>query len=522
MQIFQQEYDDGLSDLMSTSASISYASLVNPCLDESFLSKAKTFQSIASINDTDLYYVQSILVSSSWNKNDDIFDKSETWIARNTPEDKPTNLEHNENIIIGHIISNWPITEDGVLIDDNTPIENLPEKYHILTGSVIYKGFSDPELKARSEKLISEIESGQKYVSMECFFNGFDYGLIDKSTGDYKILSRNNDTAYLTKHLRCYGGLGEHENYKIGRVLRNITFSGKGYVDKPANPDSIIFTKNTINLTSSHNEQDMVEEVEKEKKSIFLIGGVSDNQPILNTEKSIMNDIETVLKEFAEIKTKVESMTDCSQATKEAYAAASALKDQTIELQNTITVNNSTIQDLKASFEALTLEKEEAVKKTKEEYAIKEEDMKKMKAELDSLLEVVAAYKDKEAEMMKKEKKMKRMATLLETGLDTELATSTVEKFENLDDTAFDGMTEIFAAMTSIKKKKMEEEAMVMKKKASEEESQPSIADPSVLETAEVDENDVNLSIGGEEESSLESTRAALIEFVESRLGKKL
>jgi hypothetical protein len=266
----------------------------------------------------------------------------------------------------------------------------------------------------------------------------------------------------------------------------------------------------------------MVEEIEKEKKSIFSIGGVSDNQPILNTEKSIMNDIETVLKEFAEIKTKVESMTDCSQATKEAYAAASALKDQTIELQNTITVNNSTIQDLKASFEALTLEKEEAVKKTKEEYAIKEEDMKKMKAELDSLLEVVAAYKDKEAEMMKKEKKMKRMATLLETGLDTELATSTVEKFENLDDTAFDGMTEIFAAMTSIKKKKMEEEAMVMKKKASEEESQTSIADPSVLETAEVDENDVNLSIGGEEESSLESTRAALIEFVESRLGKKL
>jgi hypothetical protein len=523
MQIFQQEYDDGLSDLMSTSASISYASLVNPCLDESFLSKAKTFQSIASINDTDLYYVQSILVSSSWNKNDDIFDKSETWIARNTPEDKPTNLEHNENIIIGHIISNWPITEDGVLIDDNTPIENLPEKYHILTGSVIYKGFSDLELKARSEKLISEIESGQKYVSMECFFNGFDYGLIDKTNNEYKILARNNETAYLTKHLRCYGGLGEHENYKIGRVLRNITFSGKGYVDKPANPDSIIFTKNAISLTSRTTQQNIAEKkMEEEKKSIFSIGGVSDKQSILNTEKSIMNDMETVLKEVNEIKNKVESMTDCSQATKEAYAAASALKDQTIELQNTIALNNTTIEDLKASVEALRLEKEEAMKKMKEEYATKEEAIKNIKAELDSSLEVIAVYKDKEAEMMKKEKKMKRMATLLETGLDTELATSTVEKFENLDDTSFDGMAEIFAAMTSMKKKNTEEEAMVMKKKASEEEQQPSIADPSVLETAEVDENEVNLSIGGEEESSLDSTRAALIEFVESRLGKKL
>ena len=61
---------------------------------------------------------------------------------------------------------------------------------------------------------------------------------------------------------------------------------------------------------------------------------------------------------------------------------------------------------------------------------------------------------------------------------------------------------------------------MMMKKKASEETSVE--ADPAVLETVEVN-NDVNLSIGGdEEESALESTRAALIEFVESRLGKKL
>jgi hypothetical protein len=41
------------------------------------------------------------------------------------------------------------------------------------------------------------------------------------------------------------------------------------------------------------------------------------------------------------------------------------------------------------------------------------------------------------------------------------------------------------------------------------------------LDTAEIDD-DINLSVGGEEESALESTRAALVEFVESRLGKKL
>ena len=514
MHIFQQEYDDGIAEIIRSSASISYASMVEPCSNENAVNKIKHIKTIASMEDSDLYYVQSILVSSSWNKNDDIFDKSEVWMARNTPEDKPTNLEHDENLIIGHITSNWPITEDGILIDENTPVDNLPEKYHILTGSVIYKGFSAPELRERSEKLIAEIESGEKYVSMECFFKGFDYGLIDKTNSSYKVLTRNNDTAYLTKYLRAYGGAGEHENYKIGRVLRNITFSGKGYVNKPANPDSVIFTKQSFPALSKN--------IAEEKSVILPSMGVSDNQSIPNTEKEKMSDLEPVQKDVAELRAKVEAMQGCSEIVKEAYATASSLKEQNTELENTIKAHLSTIADAQSAIEAANLEKEEAAKKMKEEMNMKEEEMKKMKAELDSAIETIAVYKNKEAEMMKKEKKMKRMASLIELGIDTDTATATVDKFESLDDEAFDGMTEVFAAMNLMKKKKMEEEAMMMKKKASEEDAQSTIADPSVLETAEVDETDINLSVGGEEESALESTRAALIEFVESRLGKKL
>jgi chromosome segregation ATPase len=41
--------------------------------------------------------------------------------------------------------------------------------------------------------------------------------------------------------LRAYGGSGEYKGYKVGRLLRDFYFSGKGLVDKPANPRSIIF-----------------------------------------------------------------------------------------------------------------------------------------------------------------------------------------------------------------------------------------------------------------------------------------
>ena len=127
MKIFKYEIADGLEAILSAKANISYASVAEP-----FVSKHKLpivlDKTLASVDDSDLYYTQSILVSSSWNKNDDIFDKNEVWAARHSPEDKPTNLEHDESVIIGHIVSNWPINEDGSLIDENTSVENLPEK----------------------------------------------------------------------------------------------------------------------------------------------------------------------------------------------------------------------------------------------------------------------------------------------------------------------------------------------------------------------------------------------------------
>lgn len=526
MQIFDQEITDGLSDKLSLTASISYASVVAPCIDNK---KNKYFKTIASFDDEDLYYVQSILVSSSWNKNDDIFDKTEIWNARNTPEHKPTNLEHNEDDIIGHIISNWPITEDGIMIDENTPIENLPDKYHILTGSVIYKGFSNPELRSRSEKLISEIEQGIKYVSMECFFRGFDYGLINTNTNEYKILGRNNETAYLTKFLRAYGGQGEHDGYKIGRVLRNITFTGKGYVDKPANEDSIIFSKNML-ATKPSNAFTIKNQ---EKKDEITKSGVLEFQPNTHSEILTMSSTEKPINETSEAKQ------DCSEATVKAITIATEMSAQVAELklaketlENEIATLASTkeaeitaLKDEAAKvisdeIEKLQTELTEAAKKSEEDKKAKDEEVNKLKAELDAANEVIAGYKMKEEEMAKKEKKMKRMASLTDIGFDNESASATTDKFEFLDDASFEAITSLFAAKTPSWLKKKEEED---KKDKTEATDAPVVSDNTnteVLEQAEEDES-VNLSVGETQESAMDTTRAALVEFVYSKLGKK-
>lgn len=476
MQIFQQEITDGLEEAIKANASISYASAIEPC-DKNI--KSKAFKALASMNDSDLYYTQSILVSSSWNKNDDIFDKDEVWVARHSPEHKPTNLEHDEGLIIGHIVSNYPITEDGILIDENTPIENLPNKYHILTGAVIYKSYTKPELRQRTEKLISEIENGTKYVSMECFFKGFDYGLINKESGEFKVLSRNNNTAYLTKYLRAYGGLGEHENYRIGRVLRNITFSGKGYVDKPANPDSIIFSKDNFKF------------IEQEKNDDFTKSGVTIFQSTEQTENYKMSEqVET-------------TVTDCAEATKAAEAAATELKT---EIENLQSAHAETVSTLTSEKDQLVAEKEEAAKKMKDY----EDKMKKMQASISELETKLNEANEAVAAYMKKEKKMVRKAALIENGYSEEDLDSVLDKFEGVND-------ETFAAMTDmLKMRKKKEEKMA---KADEVVQTNDITE--ALENVETTEEIVP-AVGGEEVSEVENTRAALVDFVCNRLGKKL
>jgi hypothetical protein len=517
MHIFEQEIRDGLEEKLKSQASISYACVVEPSNKTNH--SVKHIKSLASLQDSDLYYVQSILVTSSWNKNDDIFDKDEVWAAKHTPEDKPTNLNHDENVIVGHITSNWPITDDGVLIDENTPVENLPQKFHILTGSVIYKGFSSEELMSRANTLISEIESGTKYVSMECFFKGFDYGLLNKSSGEFKILNRNAETAFLTKYLRSYGGLGEHDNYQVGRVLRNITFSGKGFVDKPANPDSIIFTKDSFLNNST--------EIFANLSNL----GVFDKQPTLNVENTTMNSNETKTDTVASVEQTIVATPDVvteTTVTTETVATDTGFVDnlqtRIAELESQVASQLEIIEAAKKmkKEEEKEEEKEEAAKKTKEEMTKKEEEMKKVKSELDAALEAIAGYKMKEVEMAKKEKKMKRKASLIDNGVDVESAETVVEKFETMADDAFEAMTSLLAGkmppwLEKIKKgdDKEDDKKAKDKKKASE-----TSADTEALDTVEVVE-EVNLGVGGETESSVDTTRAALIDFVSSRLGKK-
>jgi hypothetical protein len=192
----------------------------------------------------DLFYLQSVLCQTGWNKNDDVFDPAEVWDARATPVDKPFNYEHEQPDIIGHITGCRAEAQDGSPLPDDTPAEEVPAAFRLVTPAVVYRLWEDPALQERIDRVIAEIGEGKWYVSMECHFFGFDYAVTDGES--QKVVARNKNTAFLTKHLRAYGGDGRYQGMRVGRLMRRIVFAGKGLVRKPANPGSVILSASDV------------------------------------------------------------------------------------------------------------------------------------------------------------------------------------------------------------------------------------------------------------------------------------
>jgi hypothetical protein len=141
----------------------------------------------------------------------------------------------------------------------------------------------------------------------------------------------------------------------------------------------------------------------------------------------------------------VEVKTDNVNDTSNMESMVAELHKEIAELKSAKEQLEITVAELSKSQAESDLVKEEAAKKIKEDEMAKDEENKNLKAALEAANETIAGYKMKEEEMMKKEKKMKRAASLMEIGVEAEVAASTVEKFESLDDEAFDAMTNLFA-----------------------------------------------------------------------------
>lgn len=184
----------------------------------------------------DLGYFTSIFVSSGFNLNAAYFLPSELIVAKNTIANKPLDIEHEENKIVGHLNSFAFSFKDGSLFDADSLVDKVGADVNkldidILTASTVYK--------ARFPEVVEKIESGDYKVSMECYYRDFDIIVNDIIIPKEEAVKLGlvEVVGSTIKLMDVKRSLGEH---KVGKVLRSMLFAGCGLVKTPANPDSVI------------------------------------------------------------------------------------------------------------------------------------------------------------------------------------------------------------------------------------------------------------------------------------------
>ena len=396
MHIYEYEINDDLKEKIENDNSIAFDCEIidlDPALniDEENIKKSLAFVGVDAEKQKDLFYLNSVLVSAGWNKNDDVFGVQALWDARNTPVNKQFNYMHDDTDIIGHMTASIVMDQEGNVIKEENA---LPEKIDIVTSAVIYKTWSDPQMRERVQELCEGIDAGEWSVSMECIFSDFDYAIVGPDD-ENRVLARTEESSFLTKHLRAYGGDGEYQGYKIGRLLKGFYFSGKGLVAKPANPRSIILSKDTNPFDASASVQ-----------FVNFLTATENHEMSDNTKQ-----IEDLTAEFEAAKSEI----------------TENFESQIAEL----TSANESLAGEKADLEAKTADLEAQAKEHQCECDKKDKELE--------------AMKEKYAEMEKAMKDMKRAAMLKEKGKAAEEIESILVDFAEASDEMFESVVALMA-----------------------------------------------------------------------------
>jgi hypothetical protein len=414
-------------------ASVTFCSQITHNLDMDVNTEAMTALAKVLAKDglavTDLVPFTSILCTvGTTNKNDDHLLAEVAWPARHSPVNKQINYEHNERDIIGHMSGSFGMDTDGKIIADDSPIDLLPEKFHIVDNGYLYNSWAAEDLKYRMTEILASIAKGELFVSMEALFQNFDYLLTDTQTNASELVRRDAETAFLTKYLRIYGGDGVYKDKKIARVLRYMTFCGKGIVKRPANPESIIL--NDFVFSSK----------QWPTKAIDMVW-----MPALDTTEKDNGDIKTMSATATELKPivdqatldKVEALTKALEQSQKEKAEANAKAEADAKANAA-----KELADLRDQVKA----KEAEVASLNEKLVTATEIAKQSEVKIAELEAGAKSLADEIAKNKLEQKVASRVAQLTSAGKSKEDAEKMVAKFDSLDDTAFAELATLIAA----------------------------------------------------------------------------
>jgi hypothetical protein len=334
---------------------------------------------------------------------------------------------HDATTILGHIIESYAVDKSG------TKLETMPsEVFDVEVAGVLYSGLD--ELAERIGEIMNKAQSNEIFVSMEALFTKFAYGLIDPATNTTHIIEREEDTAFLTKHLRIYGGTGEYEGYQVGRVLQDFVFGGKGIVDEPANPESVI----RVAAASQNFENNILETLPEGGVKSMTEQEIKALQEQMEEKDAVIAKLtEESAAKVGELSAKVEELTNAVAETEKSLA-------ETTERAEKVEAELSTIKKMEKARERFV--KLSAVRDVEDEKATMADLLDMEDGDFERLMKYAGPAKAEEGEGEKEEdvepepEPEKEKEAVVED--ETEAATAALDEVEESNEPDFQGGTD--------------------------------------------------------------------------------
>ena len=187
----------------------------------------------------DLMFFKAIYLTSGANLNYTYFDKGELVKSIDTVANKAMDIEHEEQGIVGHIYTASFFKANSVEKIDPDKVEQYDGFVDVVITGVVYKD--------RFPELASEIAKGEWFVSMETYYESFDI-MVGEMLFDYNTATSFGIADLVGKDVTLKKEEKIIATGTVNKVVKNLHFSGGGFVKKPANPTSVVFDTSDSNV----------------------------------------------------------------------------------------------------------------------------------------------------------------------------------------------------------------------------------------------------------------------------------
>jgi len=381
-------------------------------------------------------------VVNKFNRNGDGIDSETAVKIKDYFVHKPTNIEHDRERIVGHIVS-AAFSKFGYDSDIMSAEEAITNDgpYNIALGAVVYKTAS----KEFSDLLLKSTEEDSDFfqhvsASWEVGFNEYAIAVGGEDLNESSVIYDEKEIEAYTPYLKSFGGRGKlQDGRSVNRlIIGDIYPLGIGFTSNPAADVKGVVVKDSQPKEKTEPKQPIDKIIVKSKKiSHSNIQNVLTKEPTNNftnmEQEQIINELRAALDEKLgkqEISEEaVASMTkvfsDAIKEKSEQYVAdlktAEAEREEAVKSQESLQDKVSEVEEqLKSTEEKLSaLEEENASREAEvrfnsrmealdELYQLDEEDRKILASEvadLDEGEDSFASYQDKLAQVWKHKNK---------------------------------------------------------------------------------------------------------------------